>query len=191
MKNLMKTSLYLLSFTFLFMSCGDSSKKGAWSSSDMDRCTSDMISEMKDDPESEEILSFSGSTMEEFANCACEKVEELYESEPEASTALDEMSDEEIGMLILSCFGDMEDLIKLGMELEDESTSEENDVEWSEEFINEFMESCSGDDSEMTAYCNCMLTQLMLNYTVEEMEFLTEEDMIKMDGFEDCVGLLY
>ena len=60
-----------------------------------------------------------------------------------------------------------------------------------EEFINEFMEACSGDDSEMTAYCNCMLTQLMLNYTVEDMEVLTEEDMIKMDGFEDCVGLLY
>ncbi len=192
MKNLIKTCLYLLCFTFLLASCGgESSTKGNWTSSDMDRCTSDMISEMKDDPESEEILSFSGSTMEEFANCACEKVEELYESEPEASTALDEMSDEEIGMLILSCFGDMEDLIKLGMEMEDESTSEENDVEWSEEFINEFMESCSGDDSEMTAYCNCMLTQLMLNYTVEEMEVLTEEDMIKMDGFEDCVGLLY
>ena len=192
MKNLIKTCLYLLCFTFLLVSCGgESSTKGNWTSSDMDRCTSDMISEMKDDPESEEILSFSGSTMEEFANCACEKVEELYESEPEASTALDEMSDEEIGMLILSCFGDMEDLIKLGMEMEDESTSEENDVEWSEEFINEFMESCSGDDSEMTAYCNCMLTQLMLNYTVEDMEVLTEEDMIKMDGFEDCVGLLY
>tara|TARA_B110000211_G_scaffold232197_1_gene295348 strand:+ start:1276 stop:1389 length:114 start_codon:yes stop_codon:yes gene_type:complete len=30
-----------------------------------------------------------------------------------------------------------------------------------------------------------------VNYTVEEMEVLTEEDMIKMDGFEDCVGLLY
>tara|TARA_B100000767_G_C19677973_1_gene498222 strand:+ start:377 stop:955 length:579 start_codon:yes stop_codon:yes gene_type:complete len=192
MKNLIKTCLYLLCFTFLLASCGgESSTKGNWTSSDMDRCTSDMISEMKDDPESEEILSFSGSTMEEFANCACEKVEELYESEPEASTALDEMSDEEIGMLILSCFGNMEDLIKLGMEMEDKSTSEENDVEWSEEFINEFMESCSGDDSEMTAYCNCMLTQLMLNYTVEEMEVLTEEDMIKMDGFEDCVGLLY
>ena len=192
MKNLIKTCLYLLCFTFLLASCGgESSTKGNWTSSDMDRCTSDMISEMKDDPESEEILSFSGSTMEEFAKCACEKVEELYESEPEASTALDEMSDEEIGMLILSCFGDMEDLIKLGMEMEDESTSEENDVEWSEEFINEFMKSCSGDDSEMTAYCNCMLTQLMLNYTVEEMEVLTEEDMIKMDGFEDCVGLLY
>ncbi|MDG2058765.1 MAG: hypothetical protein P8J34_01230 [Flavobacteriales bacterium] len=188
----MKLSLYLLPFTFLLISCGgETSTKGNWSSSDMDRCTSDMISEMKDDPESEEILSLSGSTMKEFATCACEKVEELYESESEASAALDEMSEEEVGMLILSCFGDMEDLIKLVMEMEDESTSEENDEEWSEEFINEFMEACSGDDSEMTAYCNCMLTQLMLNYTVEDMEVLTEEDMIKMDGFEDCVGLLY
>jgi hypothetical protein len=191
MKNLMKSSLYLLSFTFLLASCGgESSTKGNWSSSDMDRCTSDMISEMKDDPESEEILSLSGSTMEEFAACACEKVSEVFDSYSIAD-ADESMSEEEAGMLMLSCFGDMEDLIKLGMEMEDESTSEENDVEWSEEFINEFMKSCSGDDSEMTAYCNCMLTQLMLNYTVEDMEVLTEEDMIKMDGFEDCVGLLY
>ena len=189
MKNLMKTSLYLLFFTFLFMSCGDSSKKGAWSSSDMDRCTSDMISEMKDDPESEEILSLSGSTMEEFATCACEKVEELYESESEASTALDKMSDEEIGMLILSCFGDMEDFIKLGMEMYEEP-AEEYGNRWSEEFINDFMEGCSGDAPEMSAYCNCILTQLMLNYTVEEMDFITEEDMMQMDGFEDCLELL-
>jgi hypothetical protein len=29
-------------------------------------------------------------------------------------------------MVMLSCLGDMEDLFKLGMEMEDESTSEEN-----------------------------------------------------------------
>ena len=187
----MKTSIYLLSFTFLLASCGgESSKKRHWNSNDMDRCTSDMISEMKDDPESENILSLTGITLEEFAACACEKVSQLFDSYSIAD-ADESMTEEEAGMLILSCFGDMEDLIKLGMEMEDESANEENDQEWSEEFKNEFMESCSGDDSEMTAYCNCMLTQLMLNYTVEDMEVLTEEDMIKMDGFEDCVGLLY
>ena len=191
MKKLIKTSIYLLSFIFILSSCGgESSTKGNWTSSDMDRCSSDMISEMKDDPESENILSLTGSTLEEFAACACEKVSQVFDSYSMADKD-ESMTDEEAGMLILSCFGDMEDLIKLGMEMEDESTSEENDVEWSEEFINEFMESCSGDDSEMTAYCNCMLTQLMLNYTVEEMEILTEEDMIKMDGFDDCVSLFY
>lgn len=126
MKNLMKSSLYLLSFTFLLASCGgESSTKGNWSSSDMDRCTSDMISEMKDDPESEEILSLSGSTMEEFAACACEKVSEVFDSYSIAD-ADESMTEEEAGMLILSCFGDLEDIIKLGLEMEDSSVSSRN-----------------------------------------------------------------
>ena len=33
------------------------------------------------------------------------------------------------------------------------------------------MESCSGDDSEMTAYCNCMLTQLMLTILLKRWKF--------------------
>jgi len=136
MKNLMKSSLYLLSFTFLLASCGgESSTKGNWSSSDMDRCTSDMISEMKDDPESEQILSLSGSTMEEFAACACEKVSEVFDSYSIAD-ADESMSEEEAGMLMLSCFGDLEEIIKLGMEMEEgeetapETTSTESNISY-------------------------------------------------------------
>jgi hypothetical protein len=127
MKNLIKLSFYLLSFNFLLVSCGgETSTKGNWTSSDMDRCTSDMISEMKEDPEAEEMLTLAGTTKEEFAACACEEVEKLYESEYEARIELDEMTDVEVGMMILSCFGDLEDLIKLGMEMEeDEVTTEE------------------------------------------------------------------
>jgi len=126
MKNLIKTSIYLLSFIFILSSCGgESSTKGNWTSSDMDRCSSDMISEMKDDPESENILSLTGSTPEEFAACACEKVSQVFDSYSMVDTD-ESMTDELAGMLILSCFGDMEDLFKLGMEMEDESTSEEN-----------------------------------------------------------------
>jgi len=43
--------------------------------------------------------------MDGFAACACEKIEVLYESLDEANVALDGLSDEEAGMLILSCFG--------------------------------------------------------------------------------------
>ena len=186
MKNLIKLSLYLLSFNFLLVSCGgETSTKGNWSSSDMDRCTSDMISEMKADPESEEMLILAGTTMEEFATCACEEVEKLYKSEYEASIALDGMSDEEVGMMVLSCFGDLEDLITLGMEME------EGKEGWTEEFINDFMKGCSGDASEMSEYCDCVLSELMLNYTPEDMISVTEEDMMQMDGFNDCVELLY
>ena len=155
------------------MSCGDSSKKGAWSSADMDKCIKETKSEMSADIDLAEVLSVAGVTMDELVTCACETMEDLYESESEASKDLESKSDEEIGNMVLHCFK-FDDVPY--------ESSEENDEEWSEEFINEFMESCSGDDSEMTAYCNCMLTQLMLNYTIEDMEVLTEEDMIKMDG---------
>jgi len=121
----MKLSIYLLSFTFLLVSCGgESSTKGNWSSSDMDKCTSDMMSEMKADPESEEMMVAAGTSYEEFANCACEKVSELFDSYSIAD-ADESMTDEEAGMLILSCFGDLEDLIKLGMEMEEDEVTTE------------------------------------------------------------------
>lgn len=120
---------FLLSFliAFLLTSCGgETSIKGNWTSSDMDRCTSDIISEMKADAEAEEMLTLAGTTMEEFATCACEELEKLYKSQYEATIALDGMPEEEAGMMILSCFGDLEALIKLGMEMEEnEVTTEE------------------------------------------------------------------
>ena len=123
MKNLMKLSLYLLSFTFLLVSCGgESSTKGNWTSSDMDRCTSDMISEMKADLESEEMLILAGTTLEEFSTCACKKFAEIFDSYSIAD-ADESMTDEEAGMMILSCFGDLEDLIKLGMEMEEDEVN--------------------------------------------------------------------
>jgi len=86
----------------------------------------------------------------------------------------------------------MEDLIKLGMEMEeDEVTTDASGDGWTEEDINDFMEGCSGDSPEMSEYCECILIELMLNYTMEEMVSITEEDMMQMDGFEDCVELVY
>ena len=112
MKNLIKLSLCLLSFTFLLVSCGESSIKGKWTSADMNRCTSEMKAEMKVEAGVDEMLELTGNTMDGFAACACEKIEVLYESLDEANIALDGLSDEEAGMLILSCFGDLEDLIR-------------------------------------------------------------------------------
>ena len=185
----MKTSLYLLSFTFLFMSCVDSSKKGAWSSSDMDRCTSEMISVMKDDTESEEILSLSGSTMEELAACACEKVSEVFDSYSIANSD-ESMTEEEVGMLILSCFGDMEDLIKLGMEMEEESDEEYGDG-WSEELANAFLNGCIGDDSEMQWYCTCVLDNIMTDFDASDLDYWGEEDYEALaELYSDCLELI-
>ena len=125
MKNLIKSSLYLLSFTFLLVSCGgESSTKGNWTSSDIDDCKSDIILEMKGDPEAEQMLVLAGTTPEEFATCGCGKLEGLYESKYEADIDADNISEEDAMLIFLSCFGDLESLIDLGMEMEEESIEE-------------------------------------------------------------------
>ena len=188
----MKLSFYLLSFTFLLGSCGgESSTKGNWSSSDMDKCKTDMISEMQNDPESEEILSLSGKTMDEFAACACEKVSEKFDSYSIAD-ADESMTDEEAGMLILSCFGDLEDLIKLGMEMEeDEVTTEEYGEGWSEELVTAFLGGCIGDDIEMEGYCTCVLEKIMIDFDASDLDYWGEEDYEALaELYSDCLELI-
>ena len=109
MKNLMKTSLYLLSFTFLFISCGDSSKKGAWSSSDMDKCKSEIKKGMYEDDGKEEVdemLSSFGKTMDQVSACMCEEFEKKFSSFEEADNEdKNSMSEEEAGKLMMTCCG--------------------------------------------------------------------------------------
>ena len=191
MKNLIKLSFYLLSFTFLLGSCGgESSTKGHWSYSDMDRCTSDMISEMKADSESEEMMEAAGTSYEEFAACACKKFAEIFDSYSIAD-ADESMTDEEAGMLILSCFGDMEDLIRLGLEMEEDEVTTDANSEggWTEMVINEYMTECAIDPA-MEGYCSCILAELIEKYTIEEASLLTEEDFANLDSFEDCLELI-
>ncbi len=192
MKNLIKLSLYLLSFNFLLVSCGgETSTKGNWSSSDMDRCTSDMISELKADPESEAMMAAAGTSYEEFATCACEKVSEIFDSYSIAD-ADESMSDEEAGMMILSCFGDLEDLIKLGMEMEeDELTTEEYGEGWTEELATEFLNGCIGDDAEMEGYCTCILENIMTNFDASDLDYWGEEDYEALaELYSDCLELI-
>ena len=119
MKNLMKLSFYLLFFTFLLGSCGgESSTKGNWSSSDIERCKDEGIVELENDDELNEMMDVIGSTSDEFVSCVCETLEEKFDSYNIADVEMNAMTDEESVMVILSCFGDLEDLIKLGMEME-------------------------------------------------------------------------
>jgi hypothetical protein len=135
MKDLIKLSLYLFSFTFLLVSCGgETSTKGNWTSSDLEKCKSDIISEMQNDPASEEILSLSGKTMDEFATCVCDNVSEAFDSYSIADED-ESMTEEEAGMMFLSCFGE-ESLIDLGIEMEEgeetepETTSTETNISY-------------------------------------------------------------
>jgi len=117
MNNLIKTSLYLLSLALLIVSCdGKISRKGDWSSSDLKKCKYDVLSELKNDSEFEAMLPSMGVTIEEFASCVCEKIAEDFESYQIADREMEGMSDEEAGMMMISCFGDLEELASMGME---------------------------------------------------------------------------
>jgi len=107
MKNLIKTSLYLLSFTFLLISCGESSTKGDWSSSDMNSCKKDGVKELEGDPDIKNMLILFEVDVENFIPCICEKLEEEYDSYKTADKAMNDKTAEEAGRWMLSsdCLG--------------------------------------------------------------------------------------
>ena len=189
MKNLIKLSLYLFSFTFLLVSCGESSTKGNWTSSDLEKCKSDIISEMQNDIESADILSLSGKTMDEFATCVCDNVSELFDSYSIAD-ADESMTEEEAGMLFLSCFGE-ESLIDLGIEMEEDITNEEYGEGWSEELAIVFLNGCIGDDPEMEGYCTCVLDNIMTDFDASDLDYWGEEDYEALaELYSDCLELI-
>ena len=116
----MKLSLCLLSFTFLLVSCGESSVKGKWTSSDIERCKTEGIAEIEDDAELKAMMALIGTSNDEFVSCACEKFEAKYDSYSIADTEVEKMSEEEAVMALINCFGELEDLILSEMDLEEE-----------------------------------------------------------------------
>jgi len=109
MKNLIKTSLYLLSLISLFISCGDLSKKGAWSSADMDKCKSEIKDGMYEEvgiAEVEKFLTSFGTNAEKISACMCEEFEKKYSSFEEADNdpELQSMSEQEAGEMMRACF---------------------------------------------------------------------------------------
>jgi hypothetical protein len=108
MKNLIKTSLYLLSFTFLLVSCGPSSEKGNWSDSDLEKCQLEIKKGMYEDdtPENvDAIFNELGKTTDEIALCACEIYEGKYSSFSEADNDATLATENEIEMIMSSCLG--------------------------------------------------------------------------------------
>ena len=108
MKNLIKLSLYLLSFTFLLVSCGgDSSTKGAWSSSELDQCRADLKEGMQEEMISEEIESFEmmyGSTIDDVCDCMCSKIEDMYSSYFEADIKIEnDLTEDDAAAMMISC----------------------------------------------------------------------------------------
>jgi len=175
MKNLTKTSLYLLSFTFFFISCGESSKKGAWSSSDMNECKSELkvgMYEEEGKDATEQFFASLGTNTDEISACMCEKFEKEYSSFSEADNdpELQNMSDQEAAEMMMSCL----------------NTTDEGG---SEAMTNIFMENCA-EDPILEEYCSCVLEELMEKYTWAEITTLTEDDYSNLETFEYCIELI-
>jgi hypothetical protein len=78
-----KLLLVLLALPFLFSCGGESSTKGNWSVSDLEKCKSEIKKGMyeEDTPENvDAIFNDLGKTTDEVALCACEFMEGKYSS---------------------------------------------------------------------------------------------------------------
>jgi len=170
MKNLMKLSLCLLSFTFLLVSCGESSIKGKWTSSDMEKCKVEGIKEIEKDTETEEMMALMGTSNDEFVSCACEKFEEKYDSYSIASIEADKMSEEEAGIMMFSCI----------------------DTEKSWKGIGSlFLGGCIGEDPAREGYCTCVLENIMTDFEPLEMLSWGDEDYeVITERYSDCLALI-
>ena len=174
MKNLIKISLYLLSFTLLFTSCVDSSRKGAWTSSDINKCKSELKVGMYEEGKDaiDDLFASLGTNVDEISACMCEKFEKEYSSfrEADSDSNLINMSDEQAGEMIMSCL-----------------TTDEGG--WSEAMINLFMTNCAIDPT-LEGYCSCILEEVMEKYTMAEASLLTEDDYTNFETLEDCLELI-
>ena len=110
--------MFLTCFFFSLVSC-QKSAKGNWSNSDLKSCKLDFRAELENDSESKEILSLIGSTLDEFSGCACKRLEEKFDSYSFANKKTIAITDEQSAMLISGCFGNLEHLINLRMNVEE------------------------------------------------------------------------
>ena len=111
MKKTFNLFLYLLTFSFLIISwAGQTSSQGKWSSSDMEKCIQEPSEWLQEEDGVEEMMSLAGISFDEFITCCCEKLEENYDSYIIANEKMDEKSEEEAGLFMLSCFGNLENL---------------------------------------------------------------------------------
>ena len=91
-----------------------SSKKGAWSSSDMKTCILEGIEEIENDSEMMQGLNQFETNIKDFVDCICDTLEDQYNSYYEAELETDNLSDEEAGLMILHCLLGYVDLEELG-----------------------------------------------------------------------------
>ena len=172
-----KLLLVLLALPFLF-SCGvESSTKGNWSVSDLEKCKSEIKKGMyeEDTPENvDAIFNDLGKTTDEVALCGCEFMEGKYSSfsEGDNDPELEMMTEEQLAEFMMPCIFDAET------------------GEWTSSQINLILKNCTADNPALEAYCSCMLEEIKEKYTFLEISMLTEEDFTKFDSYEYCITLI-
>ena len=88
----MNKLLLLLLCVSLILSCGESSTKGKWSTSDLEKCKSEFKKGalQGEDESGQNIIDMYGKTAEEITSCMCEQLMIMYSSLDEAQYQLSE-----------------------------------------------------------------------------------------------------
>jgi hypothetical protein len=117
----MRTKIYFfLAISLLIFNSCEQSKKGAWTTTDIDRCKSEGKSSMSDDDNFKMIKTMANINDEEFTSCLCEKLEDKYDSYSQADAMVEtDFANEKGEELFMSCLGkDFQDLMKSMEQLE-------------------------------------------------------------------------
>jgi hypothetical protein len=173
MKKILQSTIYILICILVLSSCGSKSEKGKWSKDDMKKCIEESVAEINKDADAKEGMKLLNVNIEEAADCACKKAEEIYESFEEADKELEKMSEEEAAKLIADCIG-----------LGDVNSAEGG---WTDEAKQLFLTGCN-EEPGFEDFCECGLSKIMEKYTFFELENVSEEEF----GFilEECGSFL-
>ena len=113
--------LSLLLCLFFLISCGGNkiSKKGSWTSDDMNKCIKDSKLGIESEPEVYQMFDMLGEDIDEVMDCLCKELENEHASYAVAEIAIDIMSDEEAGLFMLGCMSEStQKMMRLGLEME-------------------------------------------------------------------------
>ena len=176
MSNYLKLGIYFLICTFTLSACTSKSEKGKWTKEDMEKCIKEGTDELKEDESINEISVITGKSIEDIANCACKKIETMYESYAEADKKIESVSDEESVEIFADCFG----------------FTDENG-KWTQGTKDFFMQECNIEPG-MEEICECALEKMEKNFTIIDIANLGNGDLEKQEEltqiYMDCFGSL-
>ena len=179
----MKKLLLLLLCVPLIFSCGESSTKGKWSTSDLEKCKSEFKKGalQGEDESGQNIIDMYGKTAEEITSCMCEQLMITYSSWSESKRLLPTLSEEESSEIMGSCLS-TEESSKKG----DWSSTELAQCKSSLREVARVRLTNGKTEEEITS---CMCEQLMIMYSsLDEAQYqLSEKGLDEM--LDSCLSI--